>query len=316
MTSILNNLLTAYIAKRKYPQYVCTGRVAKDQKKDITKRVTGLMIQKVCATTRNSLDSIFISTMVGLTAVAIYSNYYTIMSAIIGVMGILTTSITASVGNSIVTEPEDKNYRDMNKFNFLYMWLSGWLTICLACLYQPFMKLWMGEENMFEYGVVVLFCIYFYSLKMGDIRSVYVEARGLWYENRFRAIMETILNIVLNLILGYFFGVYGIILGTLISLLLINFGYGSTIIFKHYYKTKHVSEYFLRHATMALVTFGICVITYFVCSTIGLNGIIGLAVKGIVCIVVPNVLYLLVYYRTERFKESRKFIKKILKRKL
>ena len=117
--------------------------------------------------------------MIGLTAVAIYSNYYTIMTAIIGVMGIVTSSTTASVGNSIATETVRKNYNDMNKFNFIYMWISGWLTVCLACLYQPFMKLWMGEENMFSYGIVILFCCYFYALKMGDIRYIYSEAKGL-----------------------------------------------------------------------------------------------------------------------------------------
>ena len=77
-TSILNNLFVAYIARLKYPQYVCKCEVSKAQKKDIRKRVTGLMVYKICSTTRNSLDSVFISSMVGLVAVAIYSNYYTI----------------------------------------------------------------------------------------------------------------------------------------------------------------------------------------------------------------------------------------------
>ena len=118
ITLILNNIFVAITVKRMYPKYICAGEVPKEQKKDIRKRVTGLMVQRVCATTRNSLDSIFISSMVGLTAVAIYSNYYTIMIAIIGVMGILSSSITASVGNSIVTESVRKNYNDMNKFNY------------------------------------------------------------------------------------------------------------------------------------------------------------------------------------------------------
>ena len=312
VTSIANNIVVAYITNKKYPQYVCKGDITEKEKTDIKKKVGGLMIQKVCATTRNSLDSIFISAYLGLTVVAMYSNYYSIISAILGISTMLTSAIVAGVGNSIVVDSVEKNYKDMNKFNFMYMWIAGWCTICLACLYQPFMKIWMGEEYMFSYGVVVLFCMYFYALKMGDIRSVYSEAKGLWWESKYRAIAEVIANIALNWILVKFFGVYGIISGTLISLLIINFGYGSQILFKYYFKEQKVSEYFLTHGKYALVTFVICVITYFACSFVGVEGILGLILKGIICVIVPNILYLVIYRKDNKFKESKEFVGKIL----
>ena len=234
------------------------------------------------------------------------------MAAIIGAMNIFSSSITSSVGNSLVTESEEKNYRDMKKFNFMYMWVSGWLTICLACLYQPLMQLWMGAENMFPYEIVILFCVYFYALKMGDIRALYSDAKGLWYENRYRTIAESILNIVLNLVLGYFFGVPGIIIGTLISLLIIGIGYGSQILFKHYFVHYKVSRFLLQHATYALVTIVIGVITYFACSFINLDGVWGLVAKGAVCVVLPNLMYLVIYRNTKIYKEAVGFIKKLL----
>ena len=316
ITAVVNNICVAIIARRMYPEYICKGIVPKDEKKDIRKRVAGLIVQKLCATTRNSFDSIFISSMIGLTAVAIYSNYYTIMMAIIGVMSIFSSSITASVGNSIVTESVKKNYRDMNKFNFIYMWVSGWLTACLACLYQPLMQAWMGKDNMFSYGIVVLFCIYFYSLKMGDIRAVYSDAKGLWYENRYRAIAESIANVVLNIILGHLFGVAGIIVGTLISLLIINFGYGSQILFKHYFGDDRIMEYFLRHGLYALVTLIVCSITFFLCSFLNIGGVSDLIIKGGVCVVVPNLLYFLIYCKTGMYKEAKVFVTRLVPKKL
>ena len=169
----------------------------------------------------------------------------------------------------------------------------------------------MGEENMFSYGIVILFCMYFYALRMGDIRAVYSDAKGLWYENRYRAIAESIANVVLNLVLGYLFGVAGIIAGTLISLLVINFGYGSQILFKHYFVSHKVSEYFLMHGLYAIATIAVCVVTYFVCSFINIGGISELIIKSGVCVVLPNALYYLIYCRMSMFSEAKSFLKRL-----
>ena len=311
ISTILNNILIAIITKKKYPNYICKGNIDKNIKNSIKKRVSGLMINKVCQTTRNSLDSICISSFLGLNLVAIYSNYYSIIHALMGFLSILSSSIIAGIGNSIVTESEKKNYKDMKKFNFLYMWISGWITVCLVCLYQPFMKIWMGEKYMFSYGVVILLCIYFYSLEMGVIRGAYSDAKGLWYENRYRAIAESITNIVLNIILVKFLGIYGIILGTLISLLIINFGYGSQILFKYYFVNEKISDYFISHGIYALTTSIICVITFIICNLINCSGLLEIILKLLICVIIPNVLYIIVYSKTKIFKEAMSLLKKL-----
>ena len=313
MSTIINNLMCSLRVDKMYPDYKCSGDITETAKKDIRKRVSGLMVQKVCATTRNSLDCVFISAFLGLDAVAIYSNYYSLIAALIGIMSIVTTAMLAGVGNSIVIENKEKNYKDMNKFNYIYMWLSGWLTICLVCLYQPFMKIWMGQEYMYPFSVVVLLCIYFYSLKMGDIRAAYSDAKGLWWENRYRAIAESIMNILLNFVLGKLLGIHGIILGTLISLLVINFGYGSQILFKYYFDEHTVREYFGKHFVYAIVTSCIAVVTYFVVMFIKLDNVVGLGIKAIICVVVPNIIYFLIYRKTKIFSESVILFEKIIR---
>lgn len=311
---VLNNIICSFLADRKYPYYKCEGNIEKKTLQTIKKRVLGLMINKVCQTSRNSLDSIFLSTFLGLHIVAIYGNYYSVMAAITGFLSLITTSITAGIGNSIVSETVEKNYNDMNKFNFIYMIISGWCTIYLLCLYQPFMKIWMGQEYMFTMDIVALFCVYFYSLKMGVLRGAYSDAAGLWWENRYRAIIETIVNTILNFILGKHFGVHGIILGTLISLLIINFGFGSQILFKHYFKSQKVSEYFSKHGMYAIVTLFILIVTYYVCSFVHYNNdYIEIIIRGIICFVVPAALYTLIYYRTKMFREAKSFIIHIIK---
>ncbi len=298
--TLLNNLRTAYVAKKYFPQYQPKGTINKETKAVIKEKVSGLLINKVCQMSRNSFDSIFVSAFLGLALTGIYNNYYYVMNSIINILGIVSGSVLAGAGNSVAMETQDKNYQDMKKMNFLYMWIAGWCTICLVCLYQPFMKLWVGDTMMFPMPTVMLFCLYFYVLKMGDVRAIYDYANGLWWQNRYRAIAEALANIGLNYLLGKFFGVNGIVAATLISLFFINFCYGSQIIFKYYFKGHKVSEYFAMHGLYALVTLTVGIVTFIACRYIP-EGYIGFIGKMAVCAILPNVMYFVIYRKTKKF---------------
>lgn len=303
--TIINNLLIAIISKRKYPAYYCNGNVSKKQISNIKKQVAGLLVTKICTVSRNSFDSIFVSAFLGLTITAVYGNYYYIMNAIIAILTVVSNGMLAGVGNGIVTETKEKNYQDLRKINFVYMWFSGWCTICLLCLYQPFMEVWVGNDLMFPFGIVILFCIYFYSLEMGVVRSIYSDGAGLWWENRYRAVFEAICNVILNYILGKYFGVYGIIIATLFSILVVNFGFGSQIVFKYYFKNGKIRQYFTDHGKYAMITCFIAFITYSFCNRLIIaKGIVALMVRFLICLFIPNILYIILYYKTKMFKIS------------
>lgn len=301
--AVLTNLWTAYLAKRTYPQYRPTGTLKEGVKESIRIKLGGLMISRVCEVSRNSFDSIFISMFLGLTEIAIYNNYYYVMNSVIAVVAILASAILAGAGNSVASETVEKNHADMMRLNFGYMWVGGWCTVCLLCLFQPFMRLWAGAELMLPMSSVVLICLYFYVLKMGDIRSVYVQAKGIWWENRFRALAEAFINITLNYFLGKRFGLNGIIIATLISLFFINFCYGSRLIYKYYFTRQRASDYFIFHGKCALVTGFACAITYYCCNIIP-DTIWGFLIRMGICVIIPNLIYLLIYRRTRMYAES------------
>ena len=314
--AFIQNIVTEIVSRKLFPHILCKGCLSSEIKQDIKIKVKGLLINKLCAVSRNSFDSIFVSAFLGLTQTAIYNNYYYIMNSVIICLGVISSSILAGVGNSIVTESQQKNYADMKKFNFIYMLLGGWCTIFLLCLYQPFIKLVFGSEMLFPFPVVILFCLYFYVLKMGDIRATYSEARGLWWENRYRAIIEAVANLVLNFVLGKFFGIYGIVIATLISLFFVNFLWGSSIIFKHYFTEIKMYEYYIQHLLYAFITAIICGITFFICSKVNINGFWGLLLKFIICTLVPLPFYFVFYYKFPLFNISKEWIlERIVKNK-
>lgn len=314
--TIVGNLQRYYITNKKFPQYKPRGKLSKKQIKFINQRVAGAFVQKICATTRNSLDSIFLSVFLGLTTITIYSNYYLILSSVHGVLYVIITAITAGVGDSIASESVQKNYHDLRKFTFMYAWISGACTVCLVCLYQPFMQLWVGTSLMFPFQTVVILCFYFYSLTMGDIKSAYTTGAGLWWEGRYRSIAETICNLILNWVLGYFFGVDGIIFATIISIILINFIWGSQINFEYYFKEMSIKSFYLDHLFYIVTSFISCVICFAICnvisSKVGTNLIQTLFVRFFISIIVGNIIFFVFYKKSKFFNEAKGFVKTAL----
>lgn len=319
VATLLNNLILSYYVNKYYPVYNAGGHLLESAKKKIHTQIAGLMIDKFCAISRNSFDGIFISAFLGLSITGIYSNYYYVIAAVTGIMAIIPSSLQGGVGNTIAVENSEKNYQDMRKMNFLYMGIGGWCTICLLCLYQPFMQLWVGNELMFSYQAVILFSIYFYMLKMGDIRSMYVQGTGIWWHNRYRAIMEGVSNLILAFVLVQFWGIYGVITATIISLFVFNFCYGSQIIFRYFFKNGKIKEYFKDHAIYLGVTGIVAVITISLENSILLKAIdmmqsvgvtqliqnwIILIIRAVLSCIIPIMLYFWAYHKTQIYKEA------------
>lgn len=195
----------------------------------------------------------------------------------------------------------------MRRFNFLYMLAAGWATICLLCLYQPFVRLWVGPDLMLGMPEVTAFCLYFYVLKAGDMRWIYFEGAGLWWKARYFVIAEILANIMLNILLAKYWGVLGIILASLFSLFFIDFKNGKLWLFF----ADH-GKYLLATVVLAGLCFYACeqvsvvVAAWFTGSKVG--QLVALALRLIICTVVSVLGYWLAYHRTEQYKEAKRWV--------
>lgn len=324
--TVIQNLINAYVIKRKYPELECKGNLIIEQKHDLNKKVYGLVIEKITAVSRNSIDTLCISAFVGLTVTGMYNNYYYIMSSIIAFSTMLLGSMMAGVGNSIAVENEAKNYSDMRLFDFIYSSVAGWATVCLFCLYQPFVMTWLGKKMMLDMPIVLGLCAYFYILKSGDIRWVYQEGCGLWYESRFIMIGEAAVNIVLNILLCKIFGVFGIILATVVSVFITNYFFFPRILFSLYFKNGKLKEYLLDHFLYTVTMIISVALSWLLCERVlpvnmgnhssieggigsGFSGGIGYSILCIggrlfLCTIISALVFWGGWSRSERYKKA------------
>ncbi len=303
--TVVRNLLIAWCVNKQYPEYKNSGSISREQAAALKPKVYGIVIGKLRIVSRNGIDSICITSFLGLTMAAIYSNYLCIHNAVSSLSMVLCSAMMASVGNSIAVEPPEKNYADMRRFNFIYMLLAGWASICFLCLYQPFVRLWVGERLMLHFPEVIALTAYFYVLKMGDMRWVYFEGAGLWWQARYYALGEALVNICLNIVLAKYFGVLGIILATLISLFFIDFIFSARILFRQYYCNGKLGEFFGDHARYFLVTVLLAVPCMFICNMVTVSGGLELLFRLLICTAFSVVGYFMVYHRTKQFKDAR-----------
>ena len=97
-------------------------------------------------------DNILISKFVGVATTGLYSNYVMIRGFLNAVISSLFDAITPAMGNLNATEGEEERRTAFRRLDFFSAWLFGWMSICLLCLYDPFIGLWLGEGYLLPPG--------------------------------------------------------------------------------------------------------------------------------------------------------------------
>ncbi|MGN8804180.1 MULTISPECIES: lipopolysaccharide biosynthesis protein [unclassified Blautia] len=315
-TQALTNIVTAVCADRLYPQFKPKGKVDEIQVKRINQRIRDLFTSKVGSIIYDSADTIVISAFLGLTALAVYQNYFYILNAITGLIAVVFAACTAGIGNSIVIESKEKNYQDLNKFTFIITWIAGFCSVCLLCIYQPFMELWVGKNLMLSISAVVCFVIYFFVRQFNALFILYKDASGMWHEDRLRPLAAALANLTLNLILVQFIGIYGILLSTVLAILCVGMPWLLHNLFTIIFEKKHMWLFIIKLAKYTFVVLFSCVVTYFICSRFSIGLIPTILVRGVICLIVPNLIYYLAFRNTEEYNQSLLLVDKMTKGKM
>lgn len=314
-TQVLNNVFTALVTLKMYPQFKPRGKPSADKIKQINQRVRDLFTGKLGAVVLKQADTIVISSFLGLRVLAIYQNYYFILSSVIDVIEMVLSTITAGLGNSFITETKEKNYSDLEKFTFLLLWGLGVCICCILGLYQPFMKIWVGEDLMLDFNVVICFALYFLVYIFNRLLSVYKDAAGLWHEDRFRPLITSIVNLSLNLLWVHRWGVYGVVLSTVVSMVFVGMPWITKNLFTMFFNSVQLKAY-LRQVMVfvcAIVVSGVLVCV--LCARICLGEWSTLFVCGVIAVVVPCIVFYVLFRNHRLFLPSVQFLDKLTGKK-
>lgn len=311
---IINGVMYRYISKAHYPEYQTGGKIDHNEWGDIKKKVGSMIGHQLDERLLNSIDNVIISFYLGLSVVAIYSNYFYVLMAVSLLLSGFSGAALPAIGNAVVTENKRSNEYRFNCVFLLNAFAAGWATICMYCIYQNFITLWVGEY-LFDMDMVGLFCIYFYFSQIRSSVRLFKDASGLWYNDRYKPYVAMLVDFVLDVVLIRFIGVKGAIVSSIVCVSLIEGPWEAIVVFRDYFKTSAKSYiiHLLKYTTINLILLFVCIL---ITDNLTVNNsCVLICIKFVICSVICVIVYYVIFRNSEYFKTWRGYAEKLIRSK-
>lgn len=263
----------------------------------------------------NNTDNLIISSFVGVVSAGIYSNYYLVIGSIRQVLDQAFQGVTASVGNLGATEDKKKVQQVFEELFFIGQWMYGVAGICLFEMLNPFVELAFGKQYLFSSGIVLVLCINFFINGARKAVLIFKESVGLFWYDRYKAIVEAAINLIASIWMVYQWGVIGVFIGTICSAVLTSVWIEPYVIYKYRFQESSI-PFFVRYVGMVAVMAGVWWCTDFFCNMVDGSAFLNLVFRMFVCAVVPNLLLYIIYCRTKEWGVMSKILRKMIEKLL
>ncbi|MNI47710.1 hypothetical protein D3C73_1022420 [compost metagenome] len=231
-----------------------------------------------------------------------YSNYLLIINTISTFLSYLFYSITASIGNLNVKESTEKKYFVFRILSFSNFWIYGFCSISLWNLINPLIRIWIGDNYVFDKFIVFAIVLNFFTAGMQNASTTFRDTTGLFKKGKYRPLIAALINIVVSIILVRVIGIAGVFIGTVISRLCTYFWYDPYVIYKFVFQ-KSAKAYFLRYTWFSLLV----IASAFITNTLGNmlyphSMMINFVIRMGLCLIIPNVIFFIIFRNSEEFK--------------
>ena len=296
------NIIISLRADRLYP-FLKEKNISKLGDADINeikKNTKALLYHKIGSQVVNSTDNILISKIIGLAVAGIYSNYSLVITAINTIVSQLFSALTASVGNLGATENEEKSEKILHRMLFGNFWF-----VCIICsaFYSSVQLLvfqMFGGQRVLSNVVLICIVINLYLYNIRRTVWTFRDGYGLFWYDRYKAIVEALINLVVSIILGQKIGLVGILIGTIFSTVATSLWVEPYILYKYAFK-KNALNYFLTLGKYTAVTGFMCIICRHVVLLLELSGYLGFIMGCILSVVIVCCVVLLIFHKTDEF---------------
>ena len=310
---IINNIFVARKVDALYPYVNKKSSLPKQEVRGIFKNVKDIFIGRLSGKVTNSTDNILISALVGTVQVGLYSNYTIIINVLTNVMEQLTSAAGGSVGNLLITEQGDYIDIVLKRLTFFMFFIGAFCPVSLFCVLNPFVSLFFGDQYQLGIDIVAVAAGNFFLCTMRAPLWKMLNVSGLFQKDKYISLAGTAANLIVSVILGLKIGTLGILIGTTCTIV-IQYVLKIALFYREFLKL-HCLRYYCFTLFYCLVLALETAATYFLCVLVpASNPLTAFFIKVLICAAVPNLLNLLLFYKTSEFHYFKDLLKKTIKR--
>lgn len=303
--TVVQNLLTRTRCHKLYPwlKEKDARALTSEERGGIFRNVAGMFTNNVCRVLNDGIDTTVISAMVGVAASGVFTNYVALRQYVVNIIRTVLDPLTASVGNLCAVESTEKKETFFNHLQFTCFWIYGFSAIGLWIVSDHFIAgVWLHSTDW----LLPAGCVLFYALNlaiegMAKAVIIYRDANGLFWQTKYRYIFSSVFNAVFSIVLvgPAGLGVTGALIGTTASLVIM-LSFDPILVFREvfhkkawgYYRT-YFGYFVLTAATGALV--------YVLSLPFSAYTVVNFLVRVLLCLVVPNGLWFLLFRKNDNF---------------
>lgn len=307
------SIILLIIVNKMYPflKNKVSTKLDSETKNNIIKNIKAIVIQNIGGYLVFGTDNIIISSFVSVAAVGLYSNYNMLIEISRTFLNQVFMNIYHSVGNLVAKESKEKVYSVYKIIRLLNFWLYALITIFLFVTIEPLITIWLGSEFLMSKGILTILLIIFYERGMRNSITTVKTTAGIFHDDRYAPLCQAVVNLFVSIILVQYIGIAGVFLGTLISALVIPFWTTPYLVYKKIFN-RPVINYFLKYTHYTFLGIGNFLITNFICNLISPNSLLIVVLRGFVCLIVVNLVFVAIFNKTKEFKYLWGIIKKII----
>ncbi|WP_191565586.1 lipopolysaccharide biosynthesis protein [Metabacillus idriensis] len=310
---IIQTIYNSKIVDKRY-SYIKTKEkyyIDRLEKDSLIKNIKALFLHNIGGYAVLGTDNILIASFVGIATVGLYSNYSMIIGQLSSLLAPLFSGLGDSIGNLIASEKSDKSYSIFKVLYLVNFWIYSVSVIFLFNLLEPFVNWWLGEGYLLDSLTVLILFVNFYITGMRSSIFTFKVKGGIFVQDKYMPLIGAAINLGSSIVLVKYMGLAGIFLGTTISTLTV-FWNAPYLVYKHIFNIP-VWSYFKKYIFYLALTLGTCFITTKICNLLVLDSsFMSILVKGIICLIVPNLLYFSIFFRNREFQYIKNVSKNLL----
>lgn len=302
VVKLLSNLAEMYICKKEFPDI----KLRQEQKDfSFKKYINSLIFHKINGLVGSNIDTLIISSFMGLKSVAIYSAYNYIINMLKNILGKIESSMTAIVGNSLAASKK-KVYELYKEFDSMLFFIAIVICVPLTLAINDFIDIWYEGEIATSFLIAISFSsiLFIFIVKMDT--TLFVSAGGLYKETKLCALTDTIVNLILSLVLVNFLGISGVLIATFISVFIAEYILKTVVVHKNIFEVSP-SKYFIKNIKFFILYIVDLIGSYYIISLFSINNIIVWFLVFAIFTIINAVIIFGVFYLLKEIEFIKRF---------